>query len=220
VIRARAEFIQRSGPDGDRLHEGLAIIVKQIDRVSRIVRMLVDYARVRESRRALQDVRSIIEHVVSLVETETALRYVELVANLGNRPLMAKCDADQLEQVFINLAINALDAMAPDGGTLTVTSTMEYENEQAPVIRVIFDDTGSGVLPEHRDRLFDPFFTTKEIGKGTGMGLAISHSIMRDHGGDISFESRAFGTRFMVTIPAEFTIAAVAEVAAPLAELT
>jgi two-component system, NtrC family, sensor kinase len=220
VIRARAEFIQQGGANTDRMHEGLAIILKQIDRVSRIVRMLVDYARVRESRRATQDVRPIIAHVLSLIETETMRRNVELVANLGDRPLMAKCDADQLEQVFLNLAINAFDAMAPDGGNLTVTATMVAEEAQVPEIRIVFDDTGSGILPEHRDRIFNPFFTTKEIGKGTGMGLSISHSIMRDHGGDLAFESHADGASFLVAIPADITVVAVDEGVARSAEMT
>jgi signal transduction histidine kinase len=200
VIRARAEYLLHSKPPAAKLAEGLEIIITQIDRVSGIVRMLLNYARAREPVRATCDLRSIVEHSLNLLETEAARRRVRITRDLGDRPLVAECDADQLQQVFINLAVNALDAMAAEGGTLEVAADVSGSNgiRQA---RVTFADSGPGVPPQARSRVFDPFFTTKEPGKGTGMGLAVSQSIMRDHGGDLSFESGADGARFFVTLP-------------------
>ncbi|MGH7914029.1 MAG: sensor histidine kinase, partial [Candidatus Binataceae bacterium] len=200
VIRARAEYLLHSRPASTKLNDGLEIIIKQIDRISGIVRMLLNYARAREPVRTACDVRPIVEHALSLVETEAARRQVCLTAELGERPLTAECDADQLQQVFINLAVNALDAMDPDGGTLRVVAEVSGIDHERRA-RITFADTGPGVPPQVRSRMFDPFFTTKEPGKGTGMGLAVSQSIMRDHGGDLSFESGPEGARFFVTIP-------------------
>jgi signal transduction histidine kinase len=199
VIRARAEYLVQNEPGGRKLQDGLEIIIRQIDRISRIVRMLLDYARGRESTRAVCDLRGIVQHALSLVETEAARRNIQLIVELGDQPLTVQCDADQLQQVFVNLAVNALDAMAAKGGMLRVQA--EPGAAEGRSARITFADTGPGVAAEDRSRVFDPFFTTKEPGKGTGMGLAVSQSIMRDHGGEISFESESDGTRFFVTMP-------------------
>jgi signal transduction histidine kinase len=198
VIRARAEYLLQFNPPPAKSQQGLEIIVGQSDRISRIVRMLLNYARPRESVRVACDVRTIIEHALGLVETEAVRRNVAVVKELGDKPLIVECDGDQLQQVFVNLAINALDAMAINGGTFRVTA--ETQNSD-PRLKITFEDTGTGVSPEHRGSVFDPFFTTKEPGKGTGMGLAVSQSIMRDHNGEITFDSGPSGTRFYVTLP-------------------
>jgi two-component system NtrC family sensor kinase len=197
VIRARAEYLLHSELGAWKQQEGLEIIIKQIDRISRIVRMLLDYARNRESTRAVCDLRAIVQHALSLVETEVARRNIQLIAELGDQPLTVQCDADQL--VFVNLAINALDPMAATGGRLRVLAESGAGEDRSA--RITFADTGPGIAAVDRSRVFDPFFTTKEPGKGTGMGLAVSQSIMRDHGGEISFESASDGTRFFVTMP-------------------
>ncbi|HXM88853.1 MAG TPA: HAMP domain-containing sensor histidine kinase, partial [Candidatus Acidoferrum sp.] len=110
------------------------------------------------------------------------------------------CDADQLEQDFVNMIMNAFDAMNRGAGTLRVTADTEHNSGGARAT-LAFEDTGAGVAPEHEKSLFAPFFTTKEPGKGTGMGLAVSQSIVREHGGEITFTSTASGSRFVVAIP-------------------
>jgi two-component system NtrC family sensor kinase len=112
-----------------------------------------------------------------------------------------ECDPDQLQQVFINLIMNALDAMTPEAGSLEVRAALEYENGDARVARITFEDTGPGIPIENRARVFDPFFTTKDVGKGTGMGLAVSQSIVRDHDGEITLETGPAGTRFTISLP-------------------
>jgi signal transduction histidine kinase len=200
VIRARAEYLLHSKPPQPKLEDGLGIIINQIDRVTRIVRLLLDYARGKEPIRATDDVRRIVQHAISFIETEATRRNVQLVTALGDAPLVVRCDADQLQQVFVNLAMNALDAMKSTGGTLRVIAGI-HGGDGTPQARVTFADTGSGVAPQDRSRVFNPFFTTKEPGEGTGMGLAVSQSIMRDHGGEISLESGTDGTNFFVTMP-------------------
>ena len=103
---------------------------------------------------------------------------------------------DQIEQVFLNLLLNALDAM-PDGGDLRVTM-----RRQGAEVVVQVEDTGRGIDPEVLDRVFDPFFTTKPLGKGTGLGLSICYGTVRDHGGTITIKStKGSGTMFTVRLP-------------------
>jgi len=201
VIRSRAELLLEGNPGPAKTREGLEIILRQIERVSRIVWMLLDYARPREARRAEQDVKPILDHVLKLLESEAQRRGVRIMVEAGDGPRVVECDAEQLQQVFINLAINAFDAMGPRGGTLRVSAAVEQKDHDDPILKLTFEDTGPGVPLEFRDRLFDPFFTTKPPGQGTGMGLSVSQAIMRDHDGEISFDSGAGGTRFYVRIP-------------------
>ena len=201
VIRARTELLLEGNPSSEKTREGLEIILSQIDRITRIVRMLLDYARSREPIRAKHDVRTIIEHVLKLVETEGKRRGVRVIMEPSNGPLTVECDAEQLQQVFINLAINAFDAMAPSGGTLRVSTEVEQKDHHTRIVKSTFEDNGSGVPPQFQEHLFDPFFTTKPPGKGTGMGLSVSQAIIRDHNGEISFDSEPSSTRFYVRIP-------------------
>ena len=200
VIRVRAEALQNDETMSADSRVKLGIIVRQIDRIARIVQMLLDYARKSESHKAICDLRTIAERAITLLEPEAARRGVRTVARLGENPLMVNCDADQIEQVFVNLIMNALDAMNRGGGTLRVSANSEKNNKSSRAM-LAFEDTGAGVAPEHEDRLFTPFFTTKEPGKGTGMGLAVSQSIVREHDGEITFSTNASGSRFVVAIP-------------------
>jgi two-component system NtrC family sensor kinase len=200
VIRVRAESLQQDETIAPDSRVKLGIIVRQIDRITRIVRMLLDYARKSESHKAICDLRTIAERALTLLEPEAAHRDVRTIARLGDNPLMVNCDADQLEQVFVNMIMNAFDAMNRNGGTLRVTANSEKGNGGSRVT-IAFEDTGVGVAPEHEKSLFAPFFTTKEPGKGTGMGLAVSQSIVREHDGEITFSSGPTGSRFVVAIP-------------------
>jgi two-component system NtrC family sensor kinase len=200
VIRGRAEQLLHSEPNPNKARRGLEIIVSQIDRVSRIVRMLLDYGRSRESHRAVCDLRQIVNHAMSLMETEAARRRVTVSVELGDQPLLAECDAGQLQQVFVNLEMNALDAMTPQGGALRIRAESGV-NGKGRELKIVFEDTGHGVSPLNAGRVFDPFFTTKETGGGTGMGLAVSQSIIRDHRGEITFESGPGGSKFLVAVP-------------------
>jgi signal transduction histidine kinase len=144
--------------------------------------------------------RSIAEHALNLIEPEATRRNVTIVKQLGDEPCLIRCDSDQIQQVVINLAINALDAMAETGGILRIFADIRV-GTAGRYACLLFEDTGAGIPSEFRDRIFDPFFTTKEPGKGTGMGLSVSQTMIRDHSGDITLDSEAAGARFLVTLP-------------------
>ena len=200
VIRGRAEYLAHSKMEPQKTAEGLDIIIGQIDRITSIVRMLLDYSRYRESLKMTADLRPIVQRSIHLIETEATKRGVRVRTETGDQPLLIDCDPDQLQQVFVNLGINALDAMRVTGGALTVRARTEHNNGGARVV-VVFEDTGPGIPEANRGRIFDPFFTTKEPGQGTGMGLAVCQTIVQSHDGEITFESGPTGTRFFASFP-------------------
>jgi len=201
VIRGRAEYLLNH-IEPNRLREGLGIIIAQIDRISGIVHRLLDYARRREPQRVRCDLRPIVMRALSLLETEAERHNVRMEPDLGPVPLILDCDADQLQQVFVNLGMNALDAMAEQGRGELRISTQVRHNGARDWLSLIFEDDGPGIPEEHRAQIFDPFFTTKPPGRGTGMGLAVSQSIVQDHEGEITMEPcGARGARFYVTLP-------------------
>jgi two-component system NtrC family sensor kinase len=201
VIRTRTELLLQGKASPEKTRDGLEIILGQIDRISKIVRMLLDYARGREARRVMYNVQVIVERALKLVDAQARQAQIRIVSHCRAQPLTVECDPDQLQQVFVNLALNAFDAMAPAGGILTVETSTESREHDGSIVKIVFEDTGPGVPREFRERLFDPFFTTKPPGKGTGMGLSVSQSIVRDHNGEIILEGGSAGARFSVILP-------------------
>jgi signal transduction histidine kinase len=131
-----------------------------------------------------------------LLEHQFRLQHVRVRRDVSATAVPVVGSEQKLQQVFLNLFLNAKDAM-PKGGWLSVTTRV---SDGKAVVEVA--DTGSGIPSEHLARIYDPFFTTKEIGRGTGLGLSISYGIVREHHGTISCESRlGHGTRFVVEFP-------------------
>jgi signal transduction histidine kinase len=199
VIRGRAEMLLSSTFEQSEVTENLEVIITQVDHITRMVKILLDNGRRRAAIRVASDVSAIADRTIKLLEPEAVRRGVEVFANLSSRPLMVDCDPDQLQQVFLNLGVNALDAMASRGGTLRVNSVADEVDGK---IRLSFEDTGPGVPAALRDRIFDPFFTTKGPGQGEGMGLAVSQSVISDHDGELTLQQRTQGACFVVTLPA------------------
>jgi len=127
--------------------ERLETIVGQIDRITKIVRMLLDFSSRRELAQHPRDVREIINATLNFLQTEAQRRAVRFVANLPAEPLVVKCEADELQQVFVNLAINALDAMNEEGGTLQITAESRRDG-MSQNLRLLFEDSGPGVAEE------------------------------------------------------------------------
>jgi len=165
-------------------------------RVKDIVQNLKCFARVDEAAIKEADINSGIEATLKIVWNE--LKYkADIVKELAPIPTL-RCQPGKLNQVFMNLLVNAAHALE-DRGTITIRSSATTEH-----IVLEFADTGSGIDPEHLGKLFDPFFTTKPVGKGTGLGLSISYGIVHDHGGTIQVESAiGQGTTFTITLPLE-----------------
>jgi signal transduction histidine kinase len=202
VIRGLAEMLLTGTFQQPEITENLEIIVRQSDQISRMVKRLLEIGRSHPAIRVKSDVRAIVESTIQLLRPEAARCGVQVIANLGSRPLMVDCDPDRLRQAFVNLEANALDAMA-DGGQLRVTSVRD---EVLGNVRLSFEDTGPGVPTEIRDRIFDPFFTTKDIRQSKGIGLTISQSVIEDHDGELTLEEHTHGARFVVTLRASRTL--------------
>ena len=170
-------------------------IEAQTERVNRIIKNLLNFARnpADESFQRI-DLKESLEEILSLIDYR--LKNLNIKLELKLTPVYVYAQRERLQQVFINIILNALDAM-PGGGTLTIeTQTI---NSQA---KIKISDTGTGIKPEHLPRIFDPFFTTKGIGKGTGLGLSISFAIIKEHDGQILVDSTVGkGTTFTIIIP-------------------
>ncbi|NMB77005.1 MAG: HAMP domain-containing protein [Myxococcales bacterium] len=182
--------------EGDR--GDLDVIIRETTRVREIVRGLLDFARESPSRQEILDLNSVIRATLKLVRSQKEFSRVVIQEALADVLPSVRGDRNQLQQVLLNLSLNACEAM-PQGGTLSVRSF----NDGA---RVAFSvaDTGCGIRPEHMEKIFEPFFTTKPIGKGTGLGLSVSYGIVQQHRGSIEVHSELErGTVFTVYLPAE-----------------
>lgn len=183
------------------LRETFDVMRAQVDRVSRITKNLLQFARPREGEPRPLDIRRLLDQVVDLVEYQYRVSNVELVRDYARDLPRVEGDEDQLTQVFLNLIGNARDAM-PEGGRIALR-VRPFTREGAPWVRVAVEDKGAGIPQENLNRIFDPFFTTKPEGKGTGLGLSISHRIVEDHEGRIDVKSAVGeGTTFWVELPA------------------
>lgn len=197
VVRGRAEQVIREVGKGTGA-EDLRVIVKHVDQISSTIRQLLDF-----SRRSPFDKRSVslapvVERTRELLQLKIEARHLHLDIDVGPELPMLTADSDQLQQVMVNLLINACDASEP-GGRVSVAA------RQAPANMVLIEvvDHGSGIAPEHLTDVFDPFFTTKPRGEGTGLGLSITAGIVRNHAGQIDLRSTlGHGTTVTVLWPA------------------
>ena len=174
----------------------LGKVEAQTDRVARIIKNLLTFAR-SPSEASFQrvDLKQSLEEILSLIDYKLKNMNIRLALELEPVPPL-NAQGERLQQVFINIILNALDAM-PQGGDLRIRLSLE---DGAEVVRI--SDTGTGIKPEHRSRIFDPFFTTKGVGKGTGLGLSISYAIVKEHDGRIDVQSEVGrGSTFTITLP-------------------
>jgi PAS domain S-box-containing protein len=188
-------LLQGAEPD-DPKTKVLEKIERQTFRAAKIVNGLLNLARPAQTDSGAVDVNVVINDVLVLLEHQLRTGRIQVRKELSSSPLLIQGVEYKLQQVFLNLFLNARDAM-PRGGWLTIATRDE---ESGAVIEV--GDTGSGIPPEQLSRIYDPFFTTKEIGKGTGLGLSITYGIVQEHGGVINCESTlGQGTRFTLSLP-------------------
>ncbi|MGD0836539.1 MAG: [Fe-Fe] hydrogenase large subunit C-terminal domain-containing protein [Polyangia bacterium] len=198
VVLLYAHLLRDEVGEGSSMRKDLGLISDQATRCKRIVSDLLDFAR--ENKLLVEQIR--VEELVKRSLAGLPLpSNVEIAIILGDSHLECECDPAQMIQVLTNLYSNAFAAM-PDGGKLTIATSVEGE-----LLVISVHDTGTGILPENLKQIFQPFFTTKQIGKGTGLGLAVVYGIVKMHRGDISVESNsdpAHGptwTRFKVSVP-------------------
>lgn len=179
------------------LRQNLEIIVKQTMRSREIVKGLLDFARQTSTSATITEINSIVEKTLSLLENQAIFHNIRIVKRFDPSQPEAFIDAGQLQQVVVNIVLNAVDAME-ENGVLTV-ETKTVPATQEVLIRI--SDTGKGIPQEIMPFIFEPFFTTKKVGKGTGLGLAIVHGIVTRAGGKVEVASSPQGATFTVRLP-------------------
>jgi signal transduction histidine kinase len=179
--------------------EMLRLVSTQVERITRVLREMTDFARSRTPARAPTDIARVLEASIRLASFDKAFKRLRLTTEFDARAPLVLADADQLQQVFLNLLLNARDAM-PDGGDLRVRTVYEETSRQ---LSIEIADTGGGIAPDALARVFDPFFTTKPAGAGTGLGLAVCLGIVTAHGGSIRLSAdNGRGTLARIVLPA------------------
>jgi len=173
-------------------------IATQANRCREIIRSLLDFSRQKKPIKTLTNINALLRSCISLVENQAPFHNISIVQNLDESLPMIVVDPSQIERVFLNLIINAAEAM-PTGGTLTLGTCFGID---AKTIEIEVKDTGHGITIENMQNIFNPFFTTKEIGHGVGLGLAISYGLVKEHNGEIVVESEyGQGATFIVSLP-------------------
>lgn len=174
----------------------LTLILEEIERMETTIQGLLDFSRPAEPQRKLHDICQTVERATNLIAGRAEKQHVASKLDLGHRPLLINGDPGQLHQVFVNVLINAIEAM-PNGGVLRVVADSDAKKQQ---ISIQIHDTGDGIPPDLLPRLFEPFATAKE--RGTGLGLAISRRILEEHGGTIEVHPhQSRGTTFEILLP-------------------
>ena len=195
-------------PETDSRRADLVRIVQEAGRCKEIVKSLLEFARQTEPKMEPTDVNRAITDGLFFLVNQALFHNIHIMKKLDAFLPFVRGNASQLKQVFMNIVVNAAEAMR-GGGTLTITTSCATDQK---TVFVEFTDTGEGIPAENLTRIFDPFFTTKEVGKGTGLGLATSYGIVEDHGGKISVKSQAGeGTTFTIELPVHHETQAILE---------
>jgi len=179
--------------------QDLKRIVEEGTRCKEIVKSLLEFGRQTESRFEPVDINKAINDGLFFLENQALFHNIRITKQLDPALPLIQGDANQMKQVFMNIMVNAAEAMADGGGSLTIRTGV---NRYASSIFISFVDNGAGIPPKIQSKIFDPFFTTKDVGKGTGLGLSTSYGIVQSHHGNIEVESEVGeGTTFRITLP-------------------
>jgi len=197
VISTYAQMLAKQVEGDQRQAALLDKIAKQTFRASEIVNSLLSFSRTSPRQFGEVDLARVIRETLTVIEHQLTQSGIQVRLELEEPLPLIRGNMGQLQQVFLNLFLNARDAME-NGGTLTVRAWSGNRGVEVEVA-----DTGHGIAPEHLPKIYDPFFTTKAARKGTGLGLSITYGIVRDHGGVIDVDSRpGEGARFHLEFPA------------------
>ena len=209
VISGRAKMICSTGMQPDDIFRSAGIIGEQAERMTEIMRQLLSFARRGQSKKQAVDMNGVLQSIQSLLEPTAREQGVELLVNESKQSLPVFADPGQLQQVVLNLTLNAIQAISA-GGSVTLTSSrttdvdppenIKNTGKNWACLQVI--DQGWGMDADTLEKIFDPFFTTKDIGQGTGLGLSIAHGIIEEHGGWIAVTSQpGEGSCFRIYLP-------------------
>ncbi|EMI19063.1 integral membrane sensor signal transduction histidine kinase [Rhodopirellula maiorica SM1] len=198
VVSGRAGLIASGKLSADEVASSAKTIKSESERMTAIIRQLLDFARQTPSPHGQIELGEIVARTCDLMRPLVSKSEAELVFDSATLPMEIDGDAAQVQQVLTNLISNAIAAM-PNGGTVTVSLGSDEESDR---VWVDVRDTGVGIQAENLNQVFEPFYTTKDVGEGTGLGLSIAYGIVREHGGDITVDSKqGQGTTFRVSFP-------------------
>jgi two-component system, NtrC family, sensor kinase len=208
VVSARAQVIASGGMPSAGVVATAGIIVEQCDRMTDIIHQLLDFSRRRGVRLGLTDLRHVVTRTLELLSSAAERARVEICCDADAAPVLVHIDQNQMQQALTNVVLNGIQAM-PEGGQLHVRIASRHARPPTDVGRdegeypcVTVEDQGTGIRADHLARIFEPFFTTKSVGDGTGLGLAVAHGIVAEHGGWITVASEVGkGSRFAIFLP-------------------
>jgi len=193
-----SQLLLERAPEEGTTRSSLEKIVTQANRCRKIVRGLLDFSRQSKPDERPCNVNTVLQECVALVANQALFQNIEIVRHFGEDLPLVPMDPSQIQQVFLNLILNAAEA-TPADGRLTLTTRLDPTSRY---VEVEFADTGCGIKEADLERIFEPFFTTKGARRGTGLGLAISYGIVKEHRGTIGVESEVGkGTTFVVSLP-------------------
>jgi len=195
-------LLQKKFLEGTEDREDIDVIIDQANRCSNIIKGLLGFARATTADKAQTNINDVLNSTLNIVNHKADFFNIKLSTNLDPSLRLVKADAPQLQQVFLNMIVNAADA-CEGKGSITIATSNVHDNGQ-DYAQIEFRDTGYGIKDEDLEKIFEPFFTTKPVGKGTGLGLAVSHGIIQEHGGKITISTKiGEGTSFFIWLPAQ-----------------
>lgn len=208
-------MLKRIPPENKQDREDLEIIIEQANRCSKIIKGLLGFSRKATAERVEININTLLDSTIAMVRNQAKFHNIKFNLNFDESLPLIHVDPNQMQQVFLNLLINAADAMN-ERGQITIATRTVGESEETPwfkmghpqegkkYIEIEFTDTGPGIPEEYLGKIFEPFFTTKPVGKGTGLGLAVSYGIIKRHGGNITVRSEVGkGASFFIRLPVE-----------------
>jgi len=201
TILSHAERLSQRTSLEEPVRRGLETILSESERAARIVRNLLTFARKRQTTRAMVDVNQVVRETLALRAYEQRVTNIAVIDALAAGLPNVFADGHQVQQVLLNLVINAEQAMlSANGRGILVVRTWHNADQESVILEI--NDDGPGIPDDLQPKIFDPFFTTKEVGKGTGLGLTVAYAIVQEHGGRIRLESRpGVGASFYVELP-------------------
>ncbi|WP_394846814.1 ATP-binding protein [Pendulispora brunnea] len=203
IVLARAQLLESEDVTPPERVDYARVIVDAANKMAKIIRQLLTFARRKPAQKAPRDLRRIARDTIELLQplADKSHAHIELVE--GPPELIAEIDGDGIQQAVTNLLVNAIQSM-PRGGTIDVLVDRARNSTASEGVIVSVRDQGQGIAEEHLPRIFEPFFTTKEVGSGTGLGLSVAHGIVEDHGGFIEVTSTPCkGSTFTIHLPGE-----------------
>lgn len=198
LILGYTQLMLKEAEPGDQFHEDLKIVEKHAKNCKKIVEELLKFSRATETDKTPANLNNLVKEALSAVQPRLKAKKVFIIRKLDPALPLVNMDPHKIKQVFMNILINAEQAM-DDAGAISVTTRHDATSQRA---LVLFRDRGAGIATEIIHKIFDPFFTTRPTGMGTGLGLAVSYGIIRDHDGEITVKSApGKGSTFTVWLP-------------------